>query len=333
MRSVNAPLLIEDTPIPRIGPNEVLIETRTSGICGTDLHILEGHGYVPSLPHILGHEPAGIVADIGSEVMTVRIGDRVVPHLFFTCGQCCYCQAGREQQCIRLNGILGVLSPGAFAEYFKTPARNLFRLPDSVPFDTGGLIADAVLTSVHAVRRSQVRPKDSALVLGAGGVGQILIQILKAQGVRVSAIDISPEKLNLALAFGAELALQADDNAPSLIRDFSGANGVQCVFNCVGSSASMRMAADAVMRCGRIVVIGEEPQFPAIDTIEIAQKELEIVGSRNGSYQEMAEAIRLLESGTVKPHVAARYPLEEINGAFNQLRAGSSGRIVIIIKD
>src|SRR3954452_22097205 len=99
MRSVNAPLLIEDTPIPRIGPNEVLVETRTSGICGTDLHILEGQGYVPSLPHILGHEPAGIVADIGSEVMTVRIGDRVVPHLFFTCGQCCYCQAGWEQQC------------------------------------------------------------------------------------------------------------------------------------------------------------------------------------------------------------------------------------------
>jgi D-arabinose 1-dehydrogenase-like Zn-dependent alcohol dehydrogenase len=333
MRSIKAPLLIEDSVIPRLGPNEVLVQTRTCGICGTDLHILEGHGYVPSLPHILGHEPAGVVAEVGSEVRSLQTGDRVVPHLFFTCGHCWYCLSGREQQCAELQGILGVLSPGAFAEYFKAPARNLFRLPESVSFAAGGLIADAVLTSVHAVNRSRIQPGDSALVLGAGGVGQILIQILTSRNVRVSAIDVSREKLDLARKFGAELAIQAGEAAASAIREFSRAGGVQCVFNCVGTSASMRLAADAVMRCGRIIVIGEEPQFPAIDTIEIAQKELEIVGSRNGSYQEMTEAIRLLENGTVKPHVAGHYPLEEINDAFAKLRGGASGRIVVVIKD
>jgi D-arabinose 1-dehydrogenase-like Zn-dependent alcohol dehydrogenase len=333
MRSVKAPLSVEDVPVPEIEPQEVLIETRTSGICGTDLHILDGHGYVPSLPHILGHEPAGVVVEVGSDVSSVRRGDRVVPHLFFTCGRCFYCETGREQQCVQLHGILGVLSPGAFAEYFKAPARNLFRLPESVPFDTGGLIADAVITSVHAVDRSKVRPQELAVVLGAGGVGQILIQILRSQGVHVAAIDISTEKLSLARQFGAEIAVPANSQASDAIREFAGAKGVQCVFNCVGTSSSMRMAADIVMRCGRIIVIGEEPQFPAIDTTEIAQKELEIVGSRNGTYQDMVEAVRLVESGAVRPHVAARYPLTDINAAFDCLRAGSSGRVVVVIKE
>ena len=227
----------------------------------------------------------------------------------------------------------GGVESGGVRRVLQGARSELVPSAESVPFDTGGLIADAVLTSVHAVRRSQIQPGESALVLGAGGVGQILIQILKSRNVRVSALDVSLEKLELARKFGAELAVKMHDTATSAIRDFSGTSGVQCVFNCVGSSASMRLAAEVVMRCGRIVVIGEEPQFPAIDTIEIAQKELEIVGSRNGSYQEMTEAIRLLENGTVKPHVAAHYPLEGINDAFAKLRAGASGRIVVVIKD
>lgn len=333
MRAVRAPLSLEDVPVPCIGADEVLVETRTSGICGTDLHILEGHGYVPGLPHILGHEPSGVVAEVGRDVTQFRPGDRVVPHLFFTCGDCYYCRAGSQQQCANLKGILGVLCNGAFAEYFKVPSRNLFRVPEFVPFDQAGLIADAVVTSVHAFKRSGLRAGNSAAVLGAGGVGQILIQILRANDVRVAALDISPEKLRLARQFGADLAVDVSPSSTSLIRDFSGSNGVQCVFNCVGAAVTMRTAADIVMRCGRIIVIGEEPQFPEIDTIEIAQRELEIMGSRNGTYQDMADAIRLLESGTVKPYVAARFPLAEINAAFDCMRTGVLGRIVVVIKE
>ncbi len=129
MHEVGKPLRIEDVPIPEIGPEEVLVETRCCGICGTDLHILKGFGYVPKLPHILGHEPSGVVAQVGSKVTHLKPGDRVVPHLFFTCGECFYCRAGRDQQCLNLKGLLGVLSPGAFAEYFKTPGINLFPCP------------------------------------------------------------------------------------------------------------------------------------------------------------------------------------------------------------
>ena len=142
MRAVRQPLSVRDIPAPSIAPDEVLIETRTCGICGTDLHILEGHGYVPALPHILGHEPSGVVSEVGSAVTGLAPGDRVVPHLFIGCEECFYCRTGRHQQCGALKGIIGVLSNGAFAEYFKAPARNLYKLPEAVPFDEGGLIAD-----------------------------------------------------------------------------------------------------------------------------------------------------------------------------------------------
>ena len=334
MHAVGRPLSVQDVPVPQIGPDEVLVETRTCGICGTDLHILEGRGYVPPLPHILGHEPAGVVAEVGANASGLRVGDRVVPHLFFSCDRCRFCRLGRHQQCVNLKGILGVLSPGAFAEFFKAPGTNLFPLPAGVPFDAGGLIADAVVTALHAAKRANLQIGDSAVVIGAGGVGQVLIQILQAHGVRVAAIDRSQEKLRLAQNMGAGLALGPDDpSLRSAILEFSGTEGASCVFNCVGSGPSMRLAADCLRRCGRIVVIGEEADHLWLDTTEIAQRELEIIGSRNGTRQDMVEAIRLVGSGAVKPYVAARFPLEKINDAFECMRKGALGRVVIVVRE
>lgn len=333
MRVVGEPLMIEDVPVPQMGPGEALIESRTSGICGTDLHILAGHGYVPVLPHILGHEPAGVVADVGSGVTNVRPGDRVVPHLFFNCGRCYFCRVGRQQQCTQLEGILGVLCPGAFAAYFKVPAANLFKLPDNVPFDQGGLIADAVVTSVHAVKRARTQIGETAVIIGVGGIGQVLTQILTASGVTVIATARTPEKLALAKQMGAHLTLRTSDpETRSAITKFTD-GGAQCVFDCVGTSQSMRDAADYVTRGGRVIVIGEEPEFPQIDTIQIAQRELEIIGSRNGTRQDMVDAIRLMEAGIVKPYIAARFLLEHINAAMDATRHGSLGRVVVVIKE
>jgi D-arabinose 1-dehydrogenase-like Zn-dependent alcohol dehydrogenase len=155
----------------------------------------------------------------------------VVLHLFFHCGRCRYCRSASEQQCTDLNGILGVPAPGAFAEFFKIPARNLFRLHDQVPFDLGGLIADAVVTALHAVKRSGLERGDTAVVVGAGGVGQAVIEILHAQGVSVAATDRSPEKLQVAMQMGA---VPLDPAGPR----------ADCVFNCAGSAESMRASAD-----------------------------------------------------------------------------------------
>ncbi|HLI34924.1 MAG TPA: alcohol dehydrogenase catalytic domain-containing protein [Terriglobia bacterium] len=333
MYEVGRPLRIEDVPVPEIGVDEVLVETRSCGICGTDLHILKGFGYVPPLPHILGHEPAGVVAAVGRNVAGLREGDHVVPHLFLNCGRCHYCRIGRQQQCSELKGILGVLVPGAFAEYFKAPAANLCRLPEGIAFEVGGLLADAVITSVHAFRRANISIGDSAVVLGTGGIGLILIQILKAAGVQAIGVDRSDEHLQLARKLGAETtAIAGAPDTVAQIRRRTDGLGAQCVFNCVGTPQSMRDSADFVMRCGRIVVIGEETGPPLIDTTEIAQKELEIIGSRNGTRQDLVEGIRLVEAGVIMPPIARRFPLDAINEAFGFLRQGALGRVVINIK-
>jgi D-arabinose 1-dehydrogenase-like Zn-dependent alcohol dehydrogenase len=334
MHKVGEPLQIEDVPIPEIGGEEVLVETRSCGICGTDLHILKGFGYVPPLPHILGHEPAGVVAAVGGAVNGLKPGDHVVPHLFMNCGTCYYCRLGRQQQCTQLKGILGVLVPGAFAEYFKSPAANLYRLPDGVPFEFGGLLSDAVVTSVHAFKRSGLHLGDTAVVVGSGGIGLILIQLLTAAGIKAVGVSRRDESLRLAREVGAALAAKlGSEEAIHQIRSFTDGFGAQCVFDCVGTAQTMRASADYVMRCGRIIVIGEEHDFPGIDTTEIAQKELEIIGSRNGTRQDTVEAIRLLEAGVVKPVIARRFPLQEINEAFDFMRQGAVGRVIIAVKE
>lgn len=331
MNRVGAPLAIEDRPVPAIGPHEVLIQTKTCGICGTDLHILEGHGYVPRLPHILGHEPAGVVAELGSEVTGLKPGDRVVPHLFITCNQCYFCRTGRQQQCSDLKGIIGVLADGAFAEFFKAPAVNFFRLPKDIPFDMGGLAADAVITSVHAFRRSGLALGESAAVIGVGGIGQVLVQILTYAGVHVLALSRSKVKREIAQQLGAAVAIDPASLDNGKAPEGFSSDGIACVFDCVGTSDSMELASRLVRKCGRIVMIGEEPQCPPITSTEIAQRELEIIGSRNGTRQDMVEAIQLLERGVVKPIVAVRFPLDEVNAALDTMRRGVSGRVVIEI--
>jgi propanol-preferring alcohol dehydrogenase len=331
LHEVGEPLLIEDVPKPEIGPEEVLVKTMTCGLCRTDLHICEGVAYVPRLPHIPGHEPSGVVASVGDAVTGLSIGERVVPNLFFTCGECLYCRGGRDTQCTDLRGLLGVSVNGAFADYFKAPADNLFTLPDNVSFKAGGLVSCAVVTALHAFRRARLLPGDSAVILGAGGVGQALIQVLQASGIRVVAVSRSTSKMEIAGSMGADLTVRADSpDWEKPVMAFAGGDGAECVFDCVGSSSTMRKSADCVMRGGQIIVIGEEPEHPGIDTTEIAQRELEIIGTRNGNRQDTADAIAMVAAGTIAPLVAGTFPLRRINEALQLMRSGGAeGRIVI----
>jgi D-arabinose 1-dehydrogenase-like Zn-dependent alcohol dehydrogenase len=335
LTEIGKPLTIHEVPKPTIGPDEVLVKTRTCGICRTDLHIQDGLAYVPALPHIPGHEPAGVVAQIGPAVTSLRIGQRVVPHLFVARQPCLFCRTGRHAQAIHLDGIIGVTMPGGFSEYFKAPARNLLPLPDNVAFDVGGLTSCAVITAVHAYRRAGLQANDTAVVVGAGGIGQIMLQILCAAGVRVIAVSRSRENLDMAVQNGAALAVQlGSSDAADQVRAFAGADcdGASCVFDMVGTAETMKAAAEFAMRCGRIIVVGEEPQFPAIDTIQIAQRELQIIGSRNGGLQDAIDALQMMSAGIIRPPVADRFPLERINDAMELLRSNKvHGRIIINI--
>ncbi len=337
LKKIGSPLVVEDVPVPTIMPDEVLVETRTCGICRTDLHIQSGLAYIPHLPHIPGHEPAGVVAAVGANVKDFSVGQRVVPHLFVSGGECCYSRTGRHAQTMNLQGIIGVTMPGAFAEYFKAPARNLLHMPDSVPFDVGGLTSCAVITAVHAYRKMKLQAGDVAVVVGAGGIGQIMIQILRHAGIRVVAASRSKESLELARKNGATLCVQLDSpTAAEQVRAFAGpqTDGAHCVIDMVGLASTMKASADFVMRCGQIIVIGEETDFPPIDTIHIAQRELEIIGSRNGGFQDAADSLKMMSDGIITPPIAEHFPLERINDAMGLLRSGKAhGRIVIDIKN
>lgn len=338
--AIGSPLEIREVPRPEIGPDEVLIETHTCGICRTDVHIQDGLAYVPEMPHIPGHEPAGVVVEVGRRcVERVKVGQRVVPHLFVTCGDCHYCRDGRDAQCAQVKNIIGVTSNGGFAEYFKAPASNLLQLPESVPFDVGGLTSCAVITAVHAYRRARLRVGDTVLVLGTGGIGQILIQILKHAGTRVIGMSRSGRSLELAREAGADLCipLGTDDakqkDAQQKIIEFAEGLGVTCTFECVGFANTMKIAAECSARGGQIVVIGEETDFPAINTIQIAQRELEIIGSRNGSRQDAADAIQWMAKGIIKPQIVKHFSLDQINEGLQMVRDGSAhGRVVVDIK-
>jgi len=233
-----------------------------------------------------------------------------------------------------VTGIIGVTTNGGFAEYFKAPAVNVLPLPESVPFDIGGLTSCAVITAVHAYRRSRVRVDDTVVVLGTGGIGQILIQILKHAGTRVVAMSRSSKSLELAREAGADLVVRVDNEASvNATIDFSGGLGAACVFECVGTAATMKTAAASIMRGGQIIVIGEEPDFPAIDTIQIAQREIEIIGSRNGSRQDAEIAIQWMANGIVRPPIVKHVPLSEINDGLDIVRNGSAhGRVVVTLR-
>ena len=330
LREVGKPLVLEEVPVPELLPNEVLVETRCCGICGTDLHIVQGFGYIPQLPHIPGHEPSGVVSRVGAAVKDFAPGDRVVPYLFMTCGECWYCRNGRDSMCSNLKGIIGVLSPGAFAQYFKAPGRNLFRLPDSVSFEAGALTADAVITSVHAVYdRANVRSARSAAVIGVGGVGQVVVQLLKDLGLAVVAVSRSEAKLAVARGLGADYVWKGGDPSLGHSAHERFGDGVDIVFDCVGSEGSMADAFAMVKRCGRVVMVGEEEARPPVTSTEVAQRELEIVGSRNGSRSNMELGLQLLGRGVIKPLISDVFPLEGINEAIERVRNGAAGRVVV----
>ena len=332
LKELRRPLVVEevDLPVPRHG--EVLVKTMACGICGTDLHIWEGTGYKPKLPHILGHEPAGVVAALGEGSTRLKEGTRVVPNIFFTCGECYFCRTNRETLCTNFKGALGVGINGGYAEYFVAPEKSLFVLPDNVAFDTGSVIADAVVTAVHAVRRrAQVKAGDKVVVIGLGGVGQSVIQVSKKSGAEVIAVGRRKPRLEQAKSLGADSVVDSSrQDVGDAVKSLTGGLGADIVIENVGSRETLSQAFDSIHRGGRVVVIGETDDTIPLSTFQLCVGELDVLGSRSGGRQDTVEALELVASGVVTPYVSDRLPLSRINEAFDALAKGEvMGRAVI----
>jgi 6-hydroxycyclohex-1-ene-1-carbonyl-CoA dehydrogenase len=327
-------LALEEWPTPEPGVGEILVRVAGCGVCHTDLHYLD-HG-TPTFkppPVVLGHEVSGTVAGTGPGVEAFAEGEPVLLPAVFTCGSCAACRTGRENVCER-GTMLGNHVDGGYAEYVVAPARDVFPLPPEIPLVEGAIIADALTTPYHAVvNRGRVRPGDWVVVVGCGGVGLNVVQMAAAVGARPIAVDVSESKLEWALRLGAAATVHPPsvDRLDREIRRITG-GGVPVAFEAVGKAATQQQALACLATGGRLVLVGYSPEPMALNAGRVMFRELEVVGSLGCRPVDYPRVIELARQGRVKVAelVTHRFPLEEIELAFDTLRSGESIRSVIV---
>ncbi|MGB9867863.1 MAG: alcohol dehydrogenase catalytic domain-containing protein [Bacillota bacterium] len=332
LNEYSRPLVLEERPVPNVGPGDVLVRVRACGMCGTDLKIADGKLPGTRVPLVMGHEPAGEVVEVGSGVTGLAPGDRVVVHFYVTCGQCEFCRSQQETVCPQLLGRIGFELDGGYADYLVAPARNLVKFPSTVPFEHAAILGDAVGTAFHAVKqRARVSPEQTVVVMGCGGVGLHVLQVAKAFGARVIAVDINQDKLELSKHYGADEAIFFDEDYVRKVLSLA-AGKVDCVIETVGLLETLTANLKVLRPRGRLVIIGYAPgsAFP-VNPLSTLLDELEILGSRACTKEELAAVVDLTARGLVRPVVTRRFPLEETNHALDELRHGRIlGRAVIV---
>lgn len=331
LREFHNGLSIEETDIPSPGYGEVLVKVRASGLCASDLHIIDGILPSVKLNFTPGHEMAGEICEIGEGVDGFTIGQHVVTAIDVTCGHCKYCLTGHTNLCRSLRRI-GFERNGSHEEYAVVPKDNLFPIDASIPFEQAAIIPDAVVCMYHAIKnKGQVTAGDKVLILGVGGLGIQGIQIAKYFGAEVYATSRQDKKLEIAKQFGADAVINTAK--VDLIEEIERlTHGEQCdvIFDNIGLKSSIEDCLKILRPGGKIIVVGyNDPTFEA-NYQELVIKEKEIIGIRGSSRADLLEAIQLVEKGIIKPHIYKTYRLEEINEALEQLRSGASlGRTVV----
>jgi len=329
----NRPLEIAEVPDPRPARGEVLVRVAGCGLCHTDLHYID-HGvktFKPP-PLILGHEAAGVVAELGPGVTGRAVGDRVLIPSVLGCGQCDYCRQGRENLCSQMV-MLGNNIDGGYAELVVVPAKDLLLVPKELPLERACVIADALSTPFHAVRRrAKVRLGESVVVVGCGGVGLNVVQCAAAAGGRVIALDLNDARLDLAKRLGAWAVINTTgmDRVDKKIRELTD-GGADVAIEAIGSPATIELAFGLLRRGGRLCVIGYSQEPVSLSAARLMYYELEIVGSLGCGAGEYREILSLVAAGRLQlePIVSGTIPLADINEGLDRLRRGEGVRWVV----
>jgi L-iditol 2-dehydrogenase len=331
-------LSVVDMPTPEIADDEVLVRVRACGICGSDIHGYDGSTGRRIPPLVMGHEAAGVIEQIGRSVDGFKIGDRVSFDSTVSCGKCDFCRSGRINLCDNRT-VLGVSCGdyrrhGAFAEYVNVPARILYRLPDSLPFERAALI-EAVSIAVHAVSRHVPKPDDAVVVVGSGMIGVLVIQVLKSKGCRnIIAVDVDHDKLALAERMGAMRTVNAKaGDVPSAVRELSGGRGADVSFEVVGHTDTVLTAIRSLRKGGTVVLIGNLSPKVELPLQEVVSREISVLGSCASS-GEIPECIDLLSRGAVDvdPLISLKAPLDRGPELFERLYGGDKNLMKVIIQ-
>lgn len=331
-------LKVVDMPTPDIADDEVLVRVRACGICGSDIHGYDGSTGRRIPPLVMGHEAAGVIERAGRAVEGFSVGDRVTFDSTVSCGKCAFCRQGQINLCDN-RMVLGVSCGdyrrhGAFAEYVNVPARILYKLPDSLPFERAALI-EAVSIAVHAVNRHIPAPDDAVLVVGAGMIGVLVIQVLRERGCRnIIAVDLDDDKLALATRVGAARTLNARDiDVPAAVREMTGGQGADASYEVVGHGSTVMNAIRSLRKGGTVVLIGNLSPKVELPLQEVVSREISVLGSCASS-GEIPECIDLLARGAVNvdPLISLKASLDEAPALFERLHGGDRTLMKVILQ-
>jgi L-iditol 2-dehydrogenase len=329
-------LEITELPMPRPGNGEVLIRVEACGICGSDVHGYDGSSGRRIPPIVMGHEAAGTVAARGAGA-TAHEGERVTFDSTVYCGECEYCRRGEMNLCERRQ-VLGVSTPeyrrpGAFAEYVVVPDRIIHQLPDNVPFAEAAMV-EPLAVAVHAVSISEIPENGTALVIGAGMIGLLVLQALRDAGcLRVYVADIDDSRLDLAKRLGAANVINAKttDTVTEVQRLTSG-SGVDVALEAVGSTPTVKAAIESVRKGGSVTLIGNIAQTVEIPLQIVVSREIRLQGSAASS-GEYPQSIDMLARGAVdvKSLISIVAPLEEGPDWFSRLHAREANLMKVVL--
>jgi L-iditol 2-dehydrogenase len=330
-------LEILDVPRPKPGPRDVVVRVRACGICGSDVHGWDGSSGRRIPPIVMGHEAAGVVDEIGSEVRGFAPGDRVTFDSTIHCGECAFCKSGNVNLCDRRR-VVGV-SPGdyrqdgAFAEAVAVPERIVCRVPDVVPLEHAAMV-EPLSVAVHAVNRARPKPGDSALVVGCGMIGLLTLQAARAAGcASVVAVDVDPDRLAEARRLGADAVVGAGEDVRARVAELTDGRGVDLAFEAVGAAAPIASAVRGLRKGGTLVLIGNVTPRVEVDLQAIVTRELSLLGTCASS-GEYPEALELLARGAVRLEglISRVAPLEEGPAWFERLHAREPGLMKVILQ-
>ena len=327
--------VVENVADPEVSkPYDVVVRIGGAGLCRTDLHIVEGQWAAKSnvaLPYTLGHENAGWVQEVGSAVEHVRPGDAVILHPIMTCGFCRACRAGDDVHC-ESQAFPGIDTDGGMAELIKTSARSVVKLAEGVEPASVAALADAGLTAYHAVKKAAplLYPGSTCVVIGAGGLGHLGIQCLRALSpTRIVVLDRNEEALALTRGWGADETVVVDGSHVDRVLELTDGKGAEVVLDFVAEGGAEREAWSMTGRAGSDFVIGYggTVEIPAIDVIST---ERNVVGNLVGSYNDLVELMALAATGRVEM-LTHTYPLAAVNDAMDDLVAGRlRGRGILV---
>ncbi len=327
-----------DVPRPELGPHDVLVEVKACGICGSDVHGMDGSTGRRQPPIIMGHEAAGVIAEVGDDVAGWACGDRATFDSTVYCGRCSFCKKGQLNLCDDRR-VLGVSCDeyrrdGAFAEYVAVPQRILYRLPDGLGFEHAAMI-EPLSVAVHAVNRAGLSPDDTAVVIGTGMIGLLVVQALRAAGCRqIIAVDLDRGRLELARRFGAADELVADgvDVVAEVMKRTNG-RGADVAMEVVGVSATVGLAIGSLRKGGRLALVGNVSPTVELPLQAVVTRELSLSGSC-ASCGEYPACLEMLARGTVdvEPLLSAVAPLAEGAAWFARLQRGGEGLLKVILQ-